>query len=217
MDDAARRGWVLLGAGGHASSVAAILLRRGERVVGWSGTGDTLAWLTGERFASDEQALDAAVAGSLAVALAVGDHAVRARMAEIAAIRGAELPPVVAASAVVSPGVTLGAGVLVAELAMIGPGVTVGAGAIVNTAAVVEHGARIGAGTHVAPRAVLLGDAAVGAGSLVAAAAVVLPGCSVGSRCTIGAGAVVTSDVPDDDIVIGVPARSTRYTEGGDG
>jgi len=38
--------------------------------------------------------------------------------------------------------------------------------------------------------------------------AVVLKGVTIGDGCVIGAGAVVTKDVPENSIVIGVPARS---------
>ncbi len=37
--------------------------------------------------------------------------------------------------------------------------------------------------------------------------AVILPGVTVGHRAIVGAGAVVTKDVPDDAVVIGVPAH----------
>ena len=37
--------------------------------------------------------------------------------------------------------------------------------------------------------------------------AVVLPGVRVGQRAVVGSGAVVTRDVPDDTVVVGVPAK----------
>jgi len=41
----------------------------------------------------------------------------------------------------------------------------------------------------------------------VGAHAVILPGVRVGQRAVVGAGSVVTCDVPDDTVVVGVPAR----------
>lgn len=37
--------------------------------------------------------------------------------------------------------------------------------------------------------------------------AVILPGVKVGNNCIIGVGAIVTKDVPDNSIVVGIPAR----------
>ncbi len=43
----------------------------------------------------------------------------------------------------------------------------------------------------------------------IGAGAVILMGCTIGNRCIIGAGAVVAqfTEVPDDAVVVGVPAR----------
>jgi len=44
-------------------------------------------------------------------------------------------------------------------------------------------------------------------GASIGSGAVILCGISIGVRAMVGAGAVVTTDVPDDAVVIGVPAR----------
>ena len=197
------RQWVLLGAGGHATSIAAILHRAGDLVVGASApSGDA-------RFTSDAAALEWALAHGACVGLAVGDPQTRARMLDAARTAGVMTPAVIAASAVIAPDAALGDGVVVGEAAVVGPETVIGDGAIVNTAAVVEHHVHVGAFAHIAPRAVLLGAARAGARSLVGAGAIVLLQRTVGDDATVGAGAVVTVDVPDGDTVVGAPARST--------
>ena len=47
-------------------------------------------------------------------------------------------------------------------------------------------------------------------GASIGANVTVLPGITIGRNSVIGAGAVVTKDVPDDDTVIGNPAKSIR-------
>lgn len=44
-------------------------------------------------------------------------------------------------------------------------------------------------------------------GASIGSGAVILSGVTIGERAMIGAGAVVTRDVPDDAVVVGVPAR----------
>jgi len=48
----------------------------------------------------------------------------------------------------------------------------------------------------------------------IGARAIILPGVSVGSGVVIGAGAVVAKDIPDRAVVVGNPARITRYRTG---
>ncbi|WP_217542773.1 acyltransferase [Vibrio metschnikovii] len=50
-------------------------------------------------------------------------------------------------------------------------------------------------------------------GASVGANSTILPGITIGSNAMIGAGSVVTKDVPDNAVVIGNPAKITRYVE----
>jgi acetyltransferase-like isoleucine patch superfamily enzyme len=50
----------------------------------------------------------------------------------------------------------------------------------------------------------------IGRGAWVATRATILAGVRIGERAVVAAGAVVTSDVPADTLVAGVPARPVR-------
>ncbi len=43
--------------------------------------------------------------------------------------------------------------------------------------------------------------------------AIILPGVTIGNNCLIGAGCVVTTDVPDNTVVVGNPARAIKSIE----
>ncbi|HJM28269.1 MAG: acyltransferase [Acidimicrobiales bacterium] len=47
----------------------------------------------------------------------------------------------------------------------------------------------------------------IGAGSWVGTNSVILPGVNVGKHVAIGAGSIVTSDLPDNSVAVGSPAR----------
>ena len=50
-------------------------------------------------------------------------------------------------------------------------------------------------------------------GASIGANATILPGLTLGENCIVGAGAVVTRSVPDHAVVVGNPARVTKYLE----
>lgn len=139
--------------------------------------------------------------------IALGSLSVRARI--IAEQRG-RFGVVVHPSAVVSPGAMIGAGVFVGAQAVAQGRAKIGNHAIVNTGAIVEHGCVVGSNAHIGPGAVLGGAVSVGSGTLIGLGARVRPGIRIGRGCVIGAGAVVVRDVPDEAMVVGVPARRVK-------
>lgn len=50
----------------------------------------------------------------------------------------------------------------------------------------------------------------IGHGSWIGSGVCILPGVTIGNNCVIGANAVVTSDIADNAIAVGVPAREVR-------
>ncbi|MFJ5698139.1 transferase [Arthrobacter sp. NPDC093139] len=227
--------WLILGASGHARSLASIVNGRGDYVAAVSDAGlagaasDSAAserslspfaaadGRTPTVFFDDDEALRFAAEKSLSIAVGIGDNGVRKRVAE-SIIASSELVhltvPLVAASATVDPTARLGPLSQVCEHAHVGPLADIGSAVIINTGAIVEHEAGVGSGTHLAPGSVLLGASFVGNRVFVGSGARVLPGCTVGGLSVIGAGAVVTRDLAGGATYIGVPARELTSKKG---
>jgi sugar O-acyltransferase (sialic acid O-acetyltransferase NeuD family) len=87
---------------------------------------------------------------------------------------------------------------------------------ILNANCTIGHECILGNGVHVMSSAALAGLVQVGDFSTIGTNSTILPRLRIGTRCIIAAGAVVTKDVPDNAVVVGVPARVVRYREGGD-
>jgi UDP-perosamine 4-acetyltransferase len=137
----------------------------------------------------------------------IGDNSGRERVFERLLEAGFQLPPIVHASATVSPWARLGRGVHVLAAAVVNADAKVGDDVIVNTGAVVEHDCRIGAHAHLGPGVRLAGMVTVGERAHVGIGAVVIERIEVGSGALVAAGAVVVRDVPAGSRVAGVPAR----------
>ncbi len=95
----------------------------------------------------------------------------------------------------INVGCSLGAASELAEFVFINRGVCLG------------HHARLAKFVSIGPGAVVGSLVEIGKGALIGAGAVVLPQRRIGENSVVGAGAVVTSDVPDNCLVLGNPAR----------
>lgn len=148
--------FVIVGAGGHATVVADVLLASGHEVLGFT---DRDARLHGTRICGipvlgDDSALARRSMEHVRLANGVGGTRGEPLRREVQArlesqgwtFRGVRHPSaVVSALAHIGPGVHLMAGCIVQ------PGAVVGAGCIVNTGAILEHDVVLGDFVHIAP------------------------------------------------------------------
>ena len=225
------RSWLILGASGHAKSLASIIRGRGDsigavadRSLTPSGARDlqlsafrNADGTLPELFDDDAAALDFAARESLSVTIGVGANGVRAKIAELILADGrfgSLVDPLVAASATVDGTSVLGPLTQVCEHAHVGPLAAVADAVIVNTGAVVEHDCSVGAGAHLAPGSVLLGAAEAGRQVFLGSGARILPGIQVGDHAVLGAGAVATRNLDGMATYVGVPARRLNSTKG---
>lgn len=200
---------VVLGAGGHAKVVLEVLREAGETVVGLTDADPAPRAVLGAPVLGTDAALpDVLARGCRRAFVALGDNAVRRRVAEQAMALGFELASAISPRAVVSPSARLGRGVAVMAGAVINADAEIGDLAIVNTGAVVEHDCRLGAAAHLGPRAALAGGVVVGEGAFLGVGASVIPGVTIGAAAVVGAGACVVRDVPEGARIAGVPARA---------
>jgi sugar O-acyltransferase (sialic acid O-acetyltransferase NeuD family) len=206
---------VLYGASGHAAAVAdAVSTCPGFDLVGFLD--DAAAPRPGdppflEPFLGGREQLPALrEAGVRHAFVAIGNCAVRLRLASMLAAEGFDLVTVVHARAVVAAGASVGPGSVVMAGAVVGARSCVGAGAIINTCASIDHDCRVGDGVHLCPGVHLAGTVVVGPRTTLGIGAVVSNNLSIGSDTIVGAGAAVVTDLPSGVVAYGVPARAMR-------
>ena len=84
---------------------------------------------------------------------------------------------------------------------------TIGKGCIIYYNAIITHDCFVGDFVEISPAAVILGRCKIGSYTQIGANATILPDVTIGKNVIVGAGAVVTKDVPDNCVVVGVPAQ----------
>lgn len=192
---------ILLGAGGHARVLQALVQALGQCLIGvvdpvlaregaasWRGLavlGDDAALLARD---PGEAGL---VNGIGPVPHQLGRQAVHQRFSAA----GFHFPSLVHPHAWVAPDVVLANGVQVMAGAVVQPACRLGSGSTLNTGSRIDHDCEVGAHAHIAPGAVLCGGVRVHEGAFVGAGAVVLPGLTVGAGAIVAAGSTLTRDL----------------------
>lgn len=145
-------------------------------------------------------------------ALGIGNNRVRLEVARKLHDAGQFLPAIIDPTSTISKYASIDEGAFVAPGAIVNPRATVGKFSILNTKAVVEHDCAISDGAHISPNAALGGTVTVGERTWIGIGACVKNNISIGSDCVIGAGSVVVSNIPDNSIAYGNPAKHKGTT-----
>ena len=205
-------GLLIIGAGGHGKVIADIASALGK----W----DQIAFVD-DKYPDLTQVLDWPVIGGMEdfrnhrevypdVFVAVGDNAVRQKITIWSEEAGFHLPTLIHPRAAVSRLAVIGAGTVINSQAAVNANATIGKGCIVNTGATVGHDCVLGDFVHVAPGASLAGETVIGDGCWIGMRSAVIEQLTVGKGVVIGAGAVATRNIPDNKLVVGIPAKIVK-------
>lgn len=204
----------LFGYSGHSYVVVDTLQSKGEIIGGYFDKKESKLNPYGLIYCGNESLVDVAkIVGENYVFPSVGDN--RIRMKIIQFFRSQELAEtkIIHVSSSVSPKASIGLSTLVGAGSIINSMAKVGQGCIVNTGAVIEHECSLADFVHIAPGTILGGNVQIGAWSLIGLNSVVRPGQSIGNNVVVGTGSVVVSDIPDNEVWAGNPAKKIRDYE----
>ena len=197
--------YVFIGAGGHARVLASVIESNHAELVAVFDSNPGKTTLDGVK---NEGAYQQDKHPNAEIIIAIGDNVIRERISQEIKHK---VGHAIHAAAIVDRLVNLAEGVQIIQGAIVNRGTSIGKHTIVNTNATVDHDCEIEDFVHIAPGATLCGGVKVGKGTLIGANATVLPNCIIGKNVSVGAGAVVTTDLPDNVIVAGVPAKIIKH------
>lgn len=204
MNQEIKEGVLVLGAGGHAKSVVAVLLASGVPVAGvlvdspdeWGQKiqGVTILGPLSELSRHPDHS----------AVIAIGDNAARRAVAE--QFTETRWASVLYPQAYINPTAVIGAGTVVFPGAIIGADVVLGKHVIVSGNTTVGHDAVLDDFAHAAPGVQIAGEARIGRAAMLGIGSIVCPKVTVGEEAVLGAGAVAIKDMPAGCRAFGVPA-----------
>ena len=195
---------VILGKGGHASSLVDILEREKKYEIAGYVVNDEQQGRNREKYpviGKDENLEQIFQCGIRNVAIGIGylgksniREKLWTRLKEI----GFFFPVICDPSAILAQNVCIEEGCFIGKGTIINANVSIGRMCIINTGAIVEHDCHVSDFSHVSVGSVLCGNVQVGKAAFIGANATVIQGKVIGSRCIIGAGMTVQKNMEDN-------------------
>jgi sugar O-acyltransferase (sialic acid O-acetyltransferase NeuD family) len=201
---------IIFGAGGHAISVANVAESAGYDVIAFIDKNKA-----GEKLL-DRNVIDecASIEGwrELCLAIAIGDNFTRQRVYQDLHSRWSSLmfPVLVHRSATISKYAKIDSGTVVMPGAIVGPNSLVGKFCLLNTRASIDHDTTMLDFSSLAPGAITGGRVSIGFRSNVAIGATLINGISIGNDTIVGAGSLLNSNLPNNVVAYGNPAKIVR-------
>jgi sugar O-acyltransferase (sialic acid O-acetyltransferase NeuD family) len=211
---------VIIGAGGLAREVADVFaacnqVRQDYEIVGFIDESPAShgSELNGLPVLGDLSWFDGVDKSEIWVSTGIGNPASRRKVVSKALKRGLQFCNVIHPTAVVTPFITYGVGVVITAGCILTNQIVIGNHVYLNLDCTVGHDATIDEFCNINPGVHVSGNVHLKVGCDVGTGAVIIQGVSVGEWSVIGAGAVVTTSLPANVTAVGLPARVIKTRE----
>jgi len=201
---------VIIGAGGHAVSVAETVVAAGYELVAFVSDISQGQGLLGRPVFEQIPAIH--IARGCFLTIAIGDNSTREHVwHELRKnIDEDRFPALIHPSASISQFAVIGAGTVVLQGAIVGSAANVGTGCLLNSGSITEHECQVGDFASLGPNTTLGGRVTIGQRSAISIGATVKHGVGIGADTVVGAQSYVHSDLPKQIVAFGIPARMQR-------
>jgi sugar O-acyltransferase (sialic acid O-acetyltransferase NeuD family) len=201
---------IIVGAGGHAKSVAEIALAAGYTIRAFISAKCETSEIMGIRV--HEQLPPDLGTTSDSIAVAIGANYIRENACQELEQRLplSRFPALIHPSAVIASNARIGPGTTIHQNSVVGVSSTIGRFCILNTSSSIDHDcvmrdfASLGPGAHTG------GSVEIAERAHISIGAVVLHNCSVGADAILGAGSCALESIPDLAVSVGIPARVVK-------
>lgn len=196
---------ILIGAGGHAKSVADSIDKLEYELCGFIDSNKKGIHLGLPIFGTKLE--DVPNYEEYSYFVSIGDVRYRKLWFDEIRKRGLRIINIVDSSAVISASAQIGIGNFIGKMVVINADAVIGDNNIINTKALIEHECKVGNHNHLSTNSVINGNVIVENGVFIGSSSVCNGQLKISSNAIIGSGSVIIKDVPEKVTVVGVPAR----------
>jgi sugar O-acyltransferase (sialic acid O-acetyltransferase NeuD family) len=206
---------VIIGSGGHASSIIDILKFSEDREI-WGVVSLELkesSNLDGITVVGDDSCLGELIQRQFSFVIAVGQISsseIRYKLFKKLEESKADIPVIISPDAYVSPRAFIGRGTVVFHRVVINSNARIGENCILNNMCLIEHDAVIGSHTHVSTGAIINGNAHVGSHCFIGSGSIISNNVSICDSVILGAGSNVVKDIKEQGVYFGNPAKKSK-------
>ena len=198
---------VIVGAGGHAVSVADLALSTGFTPLAFVDANSDRSEIHAIPVLLNLESISSSA--SISCVIAIGDNYQRMRIVE--AIKKShpliEFPALIHSNSSVGSWSSVGEGSLIFAGSRVGANCQIGEFCILNTNASLDHESTLGAFASLAPGVTTGGRVSIGTFSAIGLGSVIKHGVTIGAHTVIGAASNVLKDLNDLVVVFGNPAE----------
>ena len=200
---------VIIGAGGQAKIYTEIIELLNENLIGYVSSEPKGTIINGyevlcdiDTFVSSNNSIKAD-----ALIVSIGDNIIRNDIYLKLNKLGLKNINLIHPKAIVSDKAKLGEGIYIGAGAVISPGTCIGDFSTIGVNASVEHDSIIGCSVNIAPGVNIAGKVKFGDFSVAGIGSTIIEKVNIGSYSILGAGSTAISDVPNDVVAYGLPAK----------
>jgi len=140
--------------------------------------------------------------------IGIGNPKLRKKMYDKFSLLGGDILSTISPNAEIGNyDIKIGKGTSILPKVVISNGVSIGKVCLIYYGTIITHDCKIGQFVEISPNATVLGRVTIGSYSQIGAGSIILPDIKIGMNVIVGAGAVVTKDIPNNSVVVGIPAK----------
>lgn len=196
---------ILIGAGGHAKSVADSINKSEYKLCGFIDSNKKGMHMGLPILGTGLE--DIPNYEEYSYFVSIGDVGYRKLWFDRIRERRLNIINIIDSSAIISASAKMGIGNFVGKMAVINADAEIGNNNVINTKALIEHECKVGDHNHLSTNSVINGNVIVGNSVFLGSSSVCNGQLKIGSNAIIGSGSVIIKDIPEKVTVVGVPAR----------